>query len=159
MPEISKINFTTNEGHNYAIEFTEIDNLPSSITHKVYDVSIDLLNPNDVSQINSANTLTFFANQIQFFLNSNSNVILYYYCSHDDITINEKRNKTGISPQKYRHDLFQKMFERLNPSETSIMPMVFSNDNTDFYISLIFKDSNTECAKTLRYELEEIASK
>lgn len=138
----SVVPFITKEGFEYLLKFTEFnaENLPIEIDIPIIDVTIEAIA--EMNSYNNPGTLFSIANHINDYLAQN-NVILYCYCSHEEILKNPK--KTDWSNQKFRSLLFEMMFSRNSNSDIHINEKIIIEDpNGDHYIHLISKAGNEE---------------
>lgn len=135
--------YTTVEGFQYLIRFTEFDknHLPESFSIPLVDVTIEIMAQQ--TKINNGKTLFDFCHIIQDYLDLN-NIVLYFYCSHDPITKNKSR--LHLSDAEFRSHLFCKMFEKQNFDKTFICENVIIKDitNGDHHIHLISKVKNED---------------
>lgn len=142
------IPYTTVEGFQYLIKFTEFNktHLPETFTLPIVDITIEvMINP---IQINNGKTLFHFSSTIERFINEN-NVVLYFYCSDDPITKN--KNRQHISDAQYRSNLFYKMFEKQNLDNNFVCENIIIKDpkNGDHHIHLISRIENEHEIKTI----------
>ena len=137
------IQYTTVEGFEYLIKFTEFNKayLPDSFALPIVDITIETIAT--LNQINNGKTLFNFSSTIQDFLDEN-NIILYFYCSHDPIVKN--KNRQHISDAQFRSDLFCKMFEKQNLDNNFFCENIIIKDlnNGDHHIHLISKIENED---------------
>jgi hypothetical protein len=142
------IPYTTVEGFQYLIKFTEFNksHLPQTFILPIVDITIEVMEiPN---QINNGKTLFHFSSTIQKFLNEN-NAVLYLYCSNDPIIKNKSHQ--DISDAQFRSKLFCKMFEKQNSDSDFICENIIIKDpnNGDHHIHLISKLENEIEIKTI----------
>jgi hypothetical protein len=142
------IPYTTVEGFQYLIKFTEFNtkHLPETFTLPIVDITIEVMeNP---TQINNGKTLFHFSSTIQRFLDKN-NSVLYFYCSNDPISKN--KNRQHISDAQFRSNLFCKMFEKQNLYNNFICENIIIKDphNGDHHIHLISRLENETEIKTI----------
>ena len=74
---------------------------------EIVDVTLERvkgINPTDIG------ILLKISNIIGEILNDNGNLILYFYC--DDMHNISRRENREVSPQKFRSDLFSRMFDK-----------------------------------------------
>ena len=140
--------YTTVEGFEYLIRFTEFDknHLPNTFSMPLVDVTIEIMAQQ--TQINNGKTLFDFCSIIQGSLDLN-NIVLYFYCSHDPITKN--KNRAHLSDAEYRSHLFCKMFEKQNFDNTFMCENLIIKDitNGDHHIHLISKIQNEKEIKII----------
>lgn len=109
--------------------------------------------------ITNPNILFDISNFIAGFLLDNENSILYFYC--DDINDIPRRNKS-ITPQKYRSDLFTKMFDRYTKTHSMEVfvdnPIEFKIDR-EVYIHLIARNALLPHVNVIKEALIEMSSK
>lgn len=133
---------TTKEGFEYLLNFTEFskDHLPVEIDIPVVDVTIEA--KVQMKIYNNAGTLFNISSRISEYLQEN-NVILYCYCSHEDILKHPK--KANLLNQEYRSLLCETMFSRSSNSEIHISEKIIIEDEQgDHYIHLISKIQNSK---------------
>ena len=106
-----EIPFKTEEGYEYLVVFQEYPNYTSIFGIKIVDVSIILMN--EEIEHNSYKSLIKFVKIIHQYLESNTDVILYYYCDISPIKIRGNR-KRKYSYQEFRSKLFLSLFEKFN---------------------------------------------
>lgn len=127
---------TTKEGHKYLIKLSSFnaDYIPDSIDIEIVDIVLELVEHSD--QINNISTLSKIGRILLNFLEEND-VILYFYCSKDDIY----KNKPDISAQEYRSILFSKIFERTTKTlrDYENLKVTIKGHNDHHYIHLIAK--------------------
>ncbi|HAT81658.1 MAG TPA: hypothetical protein DCS17_09950 [Flavobacterium sp.] len=145
-----EITFTTDEGYEYLIRFTEFpqDNFEYNI--HIMDVSLILMS--DGVEKNSTKTLLFFSKCINEYLLKND-VILYYYCDTAEIQMRSNRNKKML-PQEFRSKLFSAMFDQKN-FEYYILKAIKVSDptNGDHYVSLISHIKNTRTIEQIEQDI------
>ena len=123
----------TDEGHEYLLSFSEMNNIPSEIETPIVDVSLTLTN--EINVPNNASTLFKITDHTKEFLDQN-NVILYYYCDTSEIT---KRDK-DMMPQEFRSRLFEAFFKRKCDNSVLLKSIIIEDDEIGHhYISLISK--------------------
>ena len=90
----------------------------------------------------------------------NETVVLYFYC--DDMHDIPRRN-TNISPQKFRSDLFTRMFERYisMKHKTDIVntPIIIQTEDRDIYIHLIAKNNHMSFVNTVKSIIADMSVK
>ena len=90
----------------------------------------------------------------------NENVVLYFYC--DDMHDIPRRN-TNISPQKFRSDLFTRMFERYISMKHKIdivnTPIIIQTEDRDIYIHLIAKNNHMSFVNTVKSIIADMSVK
>ena len=136
------IPYTTSEGHEYLIRFTEFNKnyLPKEFLLPIVDITI--VANSDMTTINNGKTLAEFSSLIKNYL-TQEDIVLYFYCSNDPIIKSSKRK--NVSNSQYRSDLFCKMFEKQNLIENDfICENVLIEDpmNGDHHIHLISRVKN-----------------
>lgn len=141
--------FTTKEGHEYLIKFSQFnpDNIPDEITIPVVDVAIELAL--SANQTNNAGTLF----QISALINNyiiKHDVILYCYC---DMAPIDKRN-AEVSNQQFRSLLFTRMFDKQNNQEYINERIVIEDEvNGSHYIHLFSHIRNRSSLELIVSEL------
>lgn len=142
------MNFTVpiecSEGHQYLLKFTDCKSLPIGLDVEVVDIALSLAS--EIAIINNTGTLNKIASVIFNFLDDND-VILYFYCSKDDII--QRKTRQHISPQEYRSRLFSTMFDKIT---SKCKPGIFINkpvilrDETegDHYLHFIAKSKYSD---------------
>lgn len=145
-----EITFTTDEGYEYLIRFTEFPQNNFEYSICIVDVSIILMS--DGVEKNSSKTLLFFSNSINEYLQKND-VILYYYCDTSEIQMRNNRN-TKMLPQEFRSKLFSAMFDQRN-FENYILKEIKVSDptNGDHYLSLISHIKNTSRIEQIEQDI------
>lgn len=149
------IAYTTKEGNEYIIRFSEFvrEYIPENISVPV--VSLDLVLVKYEKQ-NGRAFMNYLAQYVCDYI-INNNVIIYYYCDKSDINMRTSRNK---SPQEFRHELFNKLYETIqNDStirETLIIPDKMYGDH---YISLITTMQNKADLECLSSHFEQFKGK
>lgn len=155
--------FRTTEGSEYLVlieSFTK-SILPDDIIAELERIDIVNIALERVSGecITKPNILFDISNFIAGFLLDNENSILYFYC--DDINDIPRRNKS-ITPQKYRSDLFTKMFDRYTSTHSMEdfidNPLEFKTDR-DVYIHLIARDTLLPHVDIIKEALIEMSAK
>lgn len=142
----------TKRGNEYLIKFEEFRDF-DKFDLPIVDVSLVF-----ISGLLESNSLGDLFNISEIILDYilNSDVILYYYCDHQDL----KRRDESISPQKYRSDLFNSLFDRKSlPDLVKSEIIIEDKDNGDHYISLIGVEKNHETLLKVIEELEELNHK
>lgn len=141
--------FTTKEGHEYLVKFSQFNPnvIPYELAIPVVDVTIELVISSD--QTNNAKTLFQIAGCIRNYVELH-NVILYCYCDSAPI---QKRNPDLLN-QAYRSQLFVKMFEKQN-NENYINEKIIIEDpvNGNHYIHLFSKKHNKQAIDSIANEL------
>lgn len=90
----------------------------------------------------TAKVLTEISQFIAGVINDNLNAVLYFYC--DDMNDIQRRNKS-ISPQKFRSNLFSKMFDRYTTSNNIsdyVNTSIEIKADRHIYIHLISRSAN-----------------
>lgn len=155
--------FRTTEGDEYLVlieSFTK-STLPDDIITELEDIDIANIVLERVSGecVTGPRILFDISNYIAGFLLDNEKTILYFYC--DDMNDILRRNQC-ITPQKYRSDLFSKMFDRytsIHSMENLIdTPLKFETDR-DIYIHLIAKDTLLPHVNTIKEALIGMSTK
>lgn len=123
---------------------------------EIADVTLDRVkgdNPTDIG------VLLKISKVIGEIFNDNENLILYFYC--DDIHDILRRNK-GITPQKFRSNLFSRMFDKymLSNGITNIIntPIEIKADR-HIYIHMISRRIHLEYVKAIKSAIMEMESK
>ena len=132
------IPYTTKEGNEYLIKFSEFkpESLPIRIGIKVIDIT--LYQVKKVKQ-NSPGLISYLANYFFEYLQK-FDVIIYYYCDHVNV---EMRKTRSVSPQRYRNDFFNAIYQKI-PSDALLRKQIIIDDeeNGDHYISIITSKKN-----------------
>lgn len=104
-------------GDEYLVQIESFNTsmLPDHLKETLGSIKISDISLNRVSGYNPTNPSVLFdiSNFIAGFLNDNPGTILYFYC--DDIHDVDRRDKS-ITPQKYRSQLFSRMFDHYTKS-------------------------------------------
>lgn len=95
----------TKEGNKYLVEFSAFDKnvIPNSINVPIINLSLVQV---EIVKQNSPTFLKFLAQYVYDYVNE-FDVILYYYCDTSEISRRISRKST---PQKYRHELFNTLY-------------------------------------------------
>lgn len=123
---------------------------------EIADVTLERVegdNPTDIGM------LLKISNVIGEVFNDNENLILYFYC--DDIHDVLRRNK-GLTPQKFRSNLFSRMFDKyiLSNGITNMIntPIEIKADR-HIYIHLISRSIHLEYVNAIKSAIMEMESK
>lgn len=112
---------STDDGDEYLvlIESFEKSILPDDIIEMLNNIEIVDITLERVSGVHATKPDILFeiSNFVAGFLLDNENTILYFYC--DDMHDIVRRNQS-LTPQKFRSDLFSKMFERYSLSHEKV---------------------------------------
>lgn len=130
-------------GDEYLVRVDSFDRtmLPNDINEMLGSIKILDISLERVSGCNPTNPSVLFdiSNFIAGVLNDNPETILYFYC--DDIHDVDRRDRS-ITPQKYRSQLFSKMFDHYTHAhdidDIINTPLEFKTDR-DVYIHFISK--------------------
>lgn len=145
----------TKEGNKYLVEFSAFDQnaIPTSINLPI--INLSLVQVEAVKQ-NSPVFLKYLAQYVCDYVNT-FDVILYYYCDTSEIYRRKSRN---ASPQQYRHELFNTLYDTIH-NELIIREIIIINDDTigDHYISLITIQKNRKELEALSAEFEDFKDK
>jgi len=135
------IPLTTKEGFEYLLNFTEFEKsaLPDDIDIPLVDVTIEARIP--MEQYNNAGTLFNMSSFIKGFLEEH-NVIIYFYCSKDDIL--KSPSKDSFSNQEYRSHLFDTMFLRSEKDGIYINEKIIIDDNNEKHFIHLMSISENE---------------
>lgn len=124
---------------------------------EIVDVTLERvkgINPTDIG------ILLKISNIIGEILNDNGNLILYFYC--DDMHNISRRENRGVSPQKFRSDLFSRMFDKyiLSNGITNMIntPIEIKADR-HIYIHLISRDTHLNYVNAIKNAIMGMASK
>ena len=107
------INSKLNDEYRIILSPFNLDIIPYEVQEllgddiEIVDVTLERvkgINPTDIG------ILLKISNIIGEILNDNGNLILYFYC--DDMHNISRRENRGVSPQKFRSDLFSRMFDK-----------------------------------------------
>ena len=153
----------TANGDEYLVQIESFDKsmLPNHVKELLGSIEILDISLERVLGHNSTNASVLFdiSNFIAGVLNDNPETILYFYC--DDIHDVDRRDKS-ITPQKYRSQLFSRMFDHYTRShgiEYIInTPLEFKTDR-DVYIHFISKQEHLEYVDAIKNTIMEFADK
>lgn len=107
------INSKLNDEYRIILSPFNLDIIPYEVQEllgddiEIVDVTLERvkgINPTDIG------ILLKISNIIGEILNDNGNLILYFYC--DDMHNISRRENREVSPQKFRSDLFSRMFDK-----------------------------------------------
>lgn len=132
---------TTIEGNEYLIKFEIVDPdvLPNVIGIPIPIINLTLVQVRRVRH-NNPKFLNFLAQYISDYLNQ-FDVILYYYCDHADI---EMRKSRSMSPQQYRYQFFNIIYETIPNNSLISLPIIIDDEiNGNHYISIISSQKNS----------------
>lgn len=123
---------------------------------EILDISLERVSGNTPT---SPNVLFDISNFIAGVLNDNPETILYFYC--DDIHDVDRRNRS-ITPQKYRSQLFSRMFDHYTRSHDIDYiintPLEFKKDK-DVYIHFISKQEHLKYVDAIKNTILGLADK
>ena len=146
-------------GHGYIINYDLVDiknltNDPTILKELdgvfVYDIALKIVEDNNTKylkkSINFYSDLNTIASYIHDFLESNKNVILYFFCDNKAVYYNDK-NKS-VSCQEFRSALFSSMFQRFCKTNNSnnyynFVIEIKGIDET-YYTHLIYDEIHSE---------------
>lgn len=123
---------------------------------EIADVTLERVegdNPTDIGM------LLKISNVIGEVFNDNENLILYFYC--DDIHDVLRRNK-GLTPQKFRSNLFSRMFDKYilsNGITNMINTPIEIKAGRHIYIHLISRSIHLEYVNAIKSAIMEMESK
>ena len=105
---------------------------------------------------NSPAFLKYLAQYVCDYVNT-FDVILYYYCDTSEIY---RRKSRKSSPQKYRHELFNTLYDTIQ-NESVIREIIIIKDESvgDHYISLITSEKNRKEMEALSADFEDFKDK
>lgn len=154
---------STDDGDEYLvlIESFEKSILPDDIIEMLNNIEIVDITLERVSGVHATKPDILFeiSNFVAGFLLDNENTILYFYC--DDMHDIVRRNQS-LTPQKFRSDLFSKMFERYSSSHEKVHFVDVSfeiNSDRDIYIHLIARKSHLSYVSAIKTAITDMASK
>lgn len=105
-----------------------------------------LLRKGREESVTSISLLTEISNSITLFVLQHPNAILYYQCDDmDDVPMNPKKKKSGMSVQKYRSMLFSLLFEKQTkflPLDVVNVPIFFDFMGQDTYIHILAREEH-----------------
>ncbi|ARN77948.1 hypothetical protein BST97_08025 [Nonlabens spongiae] len=151
------IPFTSNAGSQYLIKLSLFESgLDFDIP--VMDVSITLVEK--AEKVVSLSDLINICYLIKDYLMDNR-VVLYYYCDHggDDIFISERNSFR--SPQNYRSNLFERLFDFLD-TENYVRDQIIIGDedsNDAHFISLISREEDKSHLTDISIQVQKMNDK
>lgn len=139
-------------GNEYIIDFDDVKQIPTEVNL----VSINLVASTIVSKRGIHNDLMDIGEIIRDYM-INNNAVVYYYCDNDSSFSSEIRER-GITPQNYRHSLFNSLFDRLNTTSYIKEDKIVTDNiyNDIHYISLISHVDNEEHLEDIMCSFEKI---
>ena len=157
------INSKLNDEYRIILSPFNLDIIPYEVQEllgddiEIVDVTLERvkgINPTDIG------ILLKISNIIGEILNDNGNLILYFYC--DDMHNISRRENRGVSPQKFRSDLFSRMFDKyiLSNGITNMIntPIEIKADR-HIYINLISRDTHLNYVNAIKNAIMGMASK
>ena len=155
---------STNEGDIYHITLSEDTVLFSEETIKVIGgvkvVGIDLRRLAG-NLPTGHDVLAAIEKIVADFFQENKNVVLFYYCYF--INPIPHTNKTSMSPQEYRSNLFKLMFERYvnkhDIDDVHLSVITAKGIDETFYFHLIFRERHAYLAPVISQDIKEGYSK
>lgn len=124
---------------------------------EIVDVTLERIkgtNPTDIG------ILLKISNIIGEILNDNENLILYFYC--DDMHNISRRESRAVSPQKFRSDLFSRMFDKYilsNKITNMINTPIEIKADRHIHIHLISRDIHFNYVNAIKNAIMEMESK
>lgn len=158
------MNFTVpiecSEGHQYLLKFTDCKSLPIELDVEVVDIALSLASEIAIIK-NNTGTLIKIASVIFNFLDDND-VILYFYCSKDDII--QRKTRKPMLPQQYRSQLFSTMFDKITkncePGAFINKPVILRDEaEGDHYLHFIAKSKYADKMDEFSKHMENIFGK
>lgn len=157
------INSKLNDEYRIILSPFNLDIIPYEVQEllgddiEIVDVTLERvkgINPTDIG------ILLKISNIIGEILNDNGNLILYFYC--DDMHNISRRENREVSPQKFRSDLFSRMFDKyiLSNGITNMIntPIEIKADR-HIYIHLISRDTHLNYVNAIKKAIMGMASK
>ena len=155
------INSKLNDEYRIILSPFNLDIIPYEVQEllgddiEIVDVTLERvkgINPTDIG------ILLKISNIIGEILNDNGNLILYFYC--DDMHNISRRENRGVSPQKFRSDLFSRMFDKYILSN-GITNMINTpiEIKADRHIHLISRDTHLNYVNAIKNAIMGMASK
>ena len=157
------INSKLNDEYRIILSPFNLDIIPYEVQEllgddiEIVDVTLERvkgINPTDIG------ILLKISNIIGEILNDNGNLILYFYC--DDMHNISRRENREVSPQKFRSDLFSRMFDKyiLSNGITNMIntPIEIKADRHN-YIHLISRDTHLNYVNAIKNAIMGMASK
>lgn len=142
------------ESFNRSMLPNDINELLGSI--EILDISLERVSGHNTT---SPSILFDISNFIAGVLNDNPEIILFFYC--DDLHNVERRDKS-ITPQKYRSQLFSRMFDHYTCShdmnDVINTPLEFKTDR-DIYIHFISRREHLKYVDAIKYKILGFADK
>lgn len=134
--------YTTKEGIEYLIQFIlfEEDKVPDDINLPIVDIVIQT--NADFSEINNnISSLLQISKIICDYMNEHDAV---YYCYCSEKPIKRHKNKSHLSHQEYRSQLFCALFDKQNNTDfiSKVVIIEDSMHNIEHYIHLISKSEH-----------------
>lgn len=154
---------STDEGDEYLLLIDPFEKsiLPHDISEMINNIDIFDITLERVSGEHATKPDILFeiSNFIAGFLIDNENTILYFYC--DDMHDVMRRNQS-MTPQKFRSNLFSKMFDRYVSSHAMdefVDVTIEIKSDRDIYIHLIARKSDLSYVNVIKTAITDMASK
>lgn len=134
------------------------DNLKPLLTGiELTDVTLERTKGTNMTK---ANVLLKISNVIGEIFEENENLVLYFYC--DDMHEIQRRD-SSITPQKFRSELFTRMFERYVAmkcrTDITNTPIVIQAEDRTVYIHLIARKTHLSFVNTVKEIIADMSIK
>lgn len=137
-------------GNKYKLSFVLFQPM-TEINVSIFEVSLERILL--IEKENPAKIFQFVTKQIEHFLQENE-VILFYFCDNSDIYYRNDKKRRFTSPQHFRSELFNKLFERRKAEGLLLSSSMVKSRVSTHYISFIYKEIYASYAETLLAEIQ-----